>query len=61
MGVLNTEIESVGGALAAGLQQRYPEAQLQVYGQFQTASLIWHTDSDLGPFSMDIATARSEF
>lgn len=60
-GVLNTKIASVGGALATGLQRRYPEAQLQVYGQFQTATLIWHSETDLGPFSMDIATARSEF
>jgi tRNA nucleotidyltransferase (CCA-adding enzyme) len=60
-GVLNTKIASVGGALAMGLQQRYPDAQLQVYGQFQTATLIWHSETDLGPFSMDIATARSEF
>ncbi|MEM9136405.1 MAG: CBS domain-containing protein [Cyanobacteria bacterium P01_F01_bin.42] len=60
-GVLDAQTESVGGALALGVQQHYPDAQIQIYGQFQTASLIWHQESDLGPFSMDIATARSEF
>ena len=60
-GVLNAEIESVGGELAESLLHHFPKAQLQIYGQFQTAALIWHRDCELGPFSMDIATARSEF
>ncbi|MGB7414205.1 MAG: CBS domain-containing protein [Thermosynechococcaceae cyanobacterium] len=52
---------SEGAALAKLLQQTYPEAQLQIYGEFQTAALIWHQDPTLGSFAVDIATARSEF
>jgi tRNA nucleotidyltransferase (CCA-adding enzyme) len=52
---------SEGAVLATLLHQKYPEAQLQIYGEFQTAALIWHQDPVLGSFSVDIATARSEF
>ncbi|WP_299407185.1 CBS domain-containing protein [Acaryochloris sp. IP29b_bin.148] len=52
---------AAGVALAQTLQQAYPETQLQVYGQFQTAALIWPAGSELAGFSVDIATARSEF
>jgi tRNA nucleotidyltransferase (CCA-adding enzyme) len=52
---------SVGGTLAKVLQQTFPETQVQIYGQFQTASLIWPETSVIGSFSVDIATARSEF
>lgn len=50
-----------GAILARLLQEHYPDTQLQVYGQFQTAALIWHRDPVLGSFAVDIATARSEF
>ncbi len=53
--------DSEGAALARLLHQKYPTAQLQVFGQFQTAALIWHQDPVLGSFAVDIATARSEF
>ncbi len=53
--------ESEGAALAQLVQQRHPEAQLQIFGQFQTAALIWNRDPVLGTFAVDIATARSEF
>lgn len=55
------DIPAAGVTLGEALQQAYPETQLQVYGQFQTASLIWPTESALAGFSVDIATARSEF
>ncbi len=53
--------QGAGVELAQALQPHFPEAQLQVYGQFQTASLIWQEDAALADFAMDIATARSEF
>ncbi|WP_404787260.1 CBS domain-containing protein [Altericista sp. CCNU0014] len=53
--------QGAGVELARRLQAHFPEAQLQVYGQFQTASLLWREGSDLGSFTVDIATARSEF
>ncbi|PZD72006.1 Multifunctional CCA protein [Acaryochloris thomasi RCC1774] len=53
--------ESEGAALAQLVQQRHPEAQLQIFGQFQTAALLWNQDPVLGTFAVDIATARSEF
>lgn len=53
--------ESEGAALAQLVHERYPEAQLQIFGQFQTAALIWTQDPVLGTFAIDIATARSEF
>lgn len=59
-GVETTAI-AAGVALAETLQKVYPETQLQVYGQFQTAALIWPSASELAGFSVDIATARSEF
>ena len=57
--------EGAGVALAEAIQARYPQVDLQIYGQFQTATLIWHakdrvTDSAM-PLSLDIATARTEF
>jgi tRNA nucleotidyltransferase (CCA-adding enzyme) len=59
---ITTDAEvSVGGTLAKALQQTFPDTQVQVYGQFQTASLIWPATSAIGSFSVDIATARSEF
>lgn len=58
---VDTTTKAAGVALATTLQQAYPETQLQVYGQFQTAALIWPSGSELAGFSVDIATARSEF
>jgi tRNA nucleotidyltransferase (CCA-adding enzyme) len=60
-GVETQPIQGAGVELARDLQQIFPNAQLQVYGQFQTASLIWSRDAEIGSFSVDIATARSEF
>jgi tRNA nucleotidyltransferase (CCA-adding enzyme) len=60
-GVETQPIQGAGVELAHDLQRSFPNAQLQVYGQFQTASLIWSRDADIGSFSVDIATARSEF
>ncbi len=60
-GVETQPIQGAGVELARDLQRLFPNAQLQVYGQFQTASLIWHRDPEIGSFSVDIATARSEF
>ncbi|MCM1982189.1 CBS domain-containing protein [Lyngbya confervoides] len=56
-----SDLQGAGGELARSIAEDFPEAQLQIYGEFQTAALIWHDESHLGPFSMDIATARSEF
>ncbi len=53
--------QGAGVDLAHRLQTHFPEVQLQVYGQFQTASLLWRDDADIGSFSVDLATARSEF
>jgi tRNA nucleotidyltransferase (CCA-adding enzyme) len=53
--------QGAGVELAHQLQAHFPNVQLQVYGQFQTASLLWHEDPDIGSFRVDIATARSEF
>lgn len=60
-GVATLDLHGAGEGLARALQLAFPEAQLQVFGQFQTAALIWHAESQLGAFSVDIATARSEF
>ncbi len=60
-GAQNLPPEGPGAMLARGLQQLYPEAQLQIYGQFQTAALHWGTATSLAGFSVDIATARTEF
>lgn len=63
-----------GVALAETIQSSYPQVSLQIHGQFQTASLVWHpTDSRQAPLKegsvwqgaepllLDIATARTEF
>ncbi|MGB3615819.1 MAG: CBS domain-containing protein [Elainellaceae cyanobacterium] len=52
---------AAGVELAQALQRHYTEARLQIHGQFQTAALLWHQDSDLGALWLDIATARTEF
>jgi tRNA nucleotidyltransferase (CCA-adding enzyme) len=53
--------QGAGVELARQLQTHFLEVQLQVYGQFQTASLLWREDPEIGSFTVDIATARSEF
>lgn len=60
-GVCDPLIQGAGVELARSLQQVYPEAQLQVHGQFQTARLIWPQGSGLEALDIDIATARTEF
>jgi tRNA nucleotidyltransferase (CCA-adding enzyme) len=47
--------------VARALQNLYPDARLDVHGQFQTAALLWHKDSAFGSLWVDIATARTEF
>ncbi|MEM6501195.1 MAG: CBS domain-containing protein [Cyanobacteria bacterium P01_C01_bin.89] len=47
--------------LAKALQEKYPNARLQIHGQFQTAALLWHRDDTFGSLWVDIATARTEF
>ncbi|MEM1255329.1 MAG: CBS domain-containing protein [Cyanobacteria bacterium P01_H01_bin.21] len=54
-------VEGVGVGLAQQLQQQYPEAELQVHGEFQTAALIWRARASQAPLMIDIATARTEF
>jgi len=60
-GVDCSPTEGAGVELARALQRYYPEAQLQVYGKFQTAALKWPEQSQVGAFNVDIATARTEF
>lgn len=48
-----------GVVLAQAIQAKYPAAELQIYGRFQTAALVWHDDR--APLMIDIATARTEF
>ena len=50
-----------GEDLARRVKQQYPQVELQIYGQFQTAALVWRKDSELNSLMIDIATARTEF
>ncbi|MDB9527677.1 CBS domain-containing protein [Oscillatoria sp. CS-180] len=52
-----------GVVLAETIKAQHPEAELQVYGRFQTAALVWHGDAaqNRDPLMVDIATARTEF
>lgn len=52
-----------GVVLAEAIKAQYPEADLQVYGRFQTAALVWHESPTQPAASLivDIATARTEF
>ena len=52
--------DSAGVSFAKAVQKRYPKAALQLYGQFQTASLTWK-DALGEPLIIDVATARTEF
>lgn len=54
-------VDGAGVVLAQQLQQQYPNAELQVHGEFQTAALIWRAGSNHAPLMIDIATARTEF
>jgi len=67
--------EGAGVALAEAIQSRYPQVEIQIHGQFQTAALVWHPDAnatssqavldetkdETKPLLLDIATARTEF
>lgn len=60
----DTDLRDGAGAwLAQAVQQQFPAADLQVYGRFQTAALVWHGEAARGQDSLmiDIATARTEF
>ena len=52
-----------GVVLAEAIKVQHPEVELQVYGKFQTAALVWHAGSGGHSSSLlvDIATARTEF
>lgn len=52
-----------GVVLAEAIKAKHPEVDLQVYGRFQTAALVWHETPGQGSHSLmvDIATARTEF
>lgn len=52
-----------GVVLAETIKAQHPEADLQIYGRFQTAALVWHENTAQGqaPLMVDIATARTEF
>jgi tRNA nucleotidyltransferase (CCA-adding enzyme) len=52
-----------GVELAEVMKTRFPEVEMQTYGRFQTAALVWHKDLDspLASLMIDIATARTEF
>ncbi|MEM7062378.1 MAG: CBS domain-containing protein [Cyanobacteria bacterium P01_B01_bin.77] len=54
-------VEGAGVVLAQQLQKQYPNAQIQVHGEFQTAALIWRARAGHAPLMIDIATARTEF
>lgn len=53
--------EGAGVELARSLCQQHPESRLQIYGQFQTAALLWHNHPTLDSLWIDFATARTEF
>lgn len=60
-GFYQTAQSGAGVELATAVRSHYPQAELQTYGRFQTAALIWHHDSEFGSLMIDIATARTEF
>ncbi|MDY6937625.1 MAG: hypothetical protein SWY16_08150 [Cyanobacteriota bacterium] len=49
-----------GIELANALQRHYPNTRVEVFSQFQTATLIWQGDDRFPSFSIDFATARTE-
>ncbi|HEY9760874.1 MAG TPA: CBS domain-containing protein [Trichocoleus sp.] len=62
-GFYQTAQTGAGVELAEVVKATHPEVELQIYGRFQTAALVWHKDSpgDLANLMIDIATARTEF
>ena len=52
--------DGAGVMLAEGLRSRYPEAKLTVHPTFQTAALVWTSESEFGTLMIDLATARTE-
>jgi tRNA nucleotidyltransferase (CCA-adding enzyme) len=59
--VIKNNCQSPAVELALALQKLYPQARLDIHGQFQTAALLWHKDQQLDSLMVDIATARTEF
>ena len=53
--------ERAGVELAAVIQSMYPNVNLSIHGEFQTAALSWHKDPVFSNLLIDIATARTEF
>ncbi|HEY9879771.1 MAG TPA: CBS domain-containing protein [Leptolyngbyaceae cyanobacterium] len=62
-GFYRTAQTGAGVELAEVVKAIHPEVELQTYGRFQTAALVWHKDGpgDLANLMVDIATARTEF
>lgn len=60
-GFHNAADDRSGVELAETIQAMYPEVNLSIHGEFQTAALFWHKDPVLGNLWIDIATARTEF
>jgi tRNA nucleotidyltransferase (CCA-adding enzyme) len=60
-GFHRTADTGAGVELANQIKAIYPQANLSIHGEFQTAALMWHEDAEFGSLSMDIATARTEF
>jgi tRNA nucleotidyltransferase (CCA-adding enzyme) len=62
-GYYQTAQVGAGVALAEAVKAAHPAVELQVYGRFQTAALVWHKDSpgNLAGLMIDVATARTEF
>ena len=52
--------DGAGVTLAEELRSRYPEAKLTVHPAFQTAALVWTSESEFGTLMIDLATARTE-
>lgn len=57
----SSTVTGAGVVLAQQIQTNYPDADLQVHGDFQTATLMWRERGNYGPLIIDIATARTEF
>ena len=53
--------DRAGVELAAVIQEMYPDVNLSIHGEFQTAALFWHKDPVFNNLLIDIATARTEF
>lgn len=60
-GFQQSAITGAGVELANVIKEIYPEVKLSMHGEFQTAALTWHQDSEFGSLCLDIATARTEF